>query len=1001
MKNTHLLEGRKNNTMNHTWLCDACKAGNLDEVRERLSKHPELLYAVDGKGRSALYFACMSSSVDLVRYIMNLLLAAPRPTKCWDKGNTVLHYACAHGTPELVDYLLDECHVDMEVVNDQGATPFHSACNGGSFDVVRHLVGRGVNVHARSVGEWTGLHFACRYSPHLSTVRFLVEEVGVPIDVQTNHGRTPLDLACARHDGRTDFVEYLVGRCVDNACMHDTLHACLCFACVSGASVEIVSWILRRDPSLAGVCKGTRSPLWLACKAGKLDLVRILVDSGADVRVLSKRGWNLLHVASEQGWPEIVVYLVRECGMDIDARTSDTDETAFLIASRFGKTLVVKQLVTMGANIRAVSSIRGFNTLHGACEPTGSAETVQYLMAIAKDLSDGTDKDGNLPFHIACWAGREDVVRLFLGKYEFDKLHWGMMLASSAGHIDVFSLLAKHDPELVNGRSAKNHFTPFMQAVLKGHVAVAKRLVELGARWQIDRMPNGGTDALHLACQTGSLPMVRYLVKELECAQNHEDSRKWMPIHEACSEPGRVEILKCLRPEVADDSSCPETPLHIACRLGVTDSIEFMMSERPRFFTKWLQKQDSSRTKPFARACAEGRLDIIKLLWPKVGINIQGFDDLRKEGLVTACSNGHLDTVRFLVKNDRRSMERLWSSDLQTAVENKHVDVLRYLIRNKCDMPRTSKGTLSPLVAALVAEEERWERRRRMLFWTQGRRAIVEVSSVGRRLMDACEANNVETARELIEICPTSVYCLRNGRTPFLVACRAGSRECAELLLANAPPRASRNVWRVKSYTPARDRAVYEASERGHDAVVEWLLSFDSTGDFESLVSGSDERLFPLHLATANGHIGVVRVLLKADADVNLEDDEARTALVLGVANDQWDIAKLLLENGADARPGLLIPDRGHVLRERMRGWGLAAGEETGRECPLCRKAFCVDTRDAWIVCPTGHSLCLECCVTVDKRRRSGSGQCPVCWCECIRSPIRNSALMALLSTKF
>ncbi|MCD7937282.1 MAG: ankyrin repeat domain-containing protein, partial [Tannerellaceae bacterium] len=56
----------------------------------------------------------------------------------------------------------------------------------------------------------------------------------------------------------------------------------------------------------------------------------------------------------------------------------------------------------------------------------------------------------------------------------------------------------------------------------------------------------------------------------------------------------------------------------------------------------------------------------------------------------------------------------------------------------------------------------------------------------------------------------------------------------------------------------------------------------------------------PLHIAATNGDIEIVRLLVEAKANINITDTWKRTALICAIESGHLEIAKYLIENGAD-----------------------------------------------------------------------------------------------------
>ena len=66
---------------------------------------------------------------------------------------------------------------------------------------------------------------------------------------------------------------------------------------------------------------GWTALIWASCK-GDLEIVKLLVESGADIDAKDNDGWTALMRASWRGYSEIVQYLV-EIGADINIKNED------------------------------------------------------------------------------------------------------------------------------------------------------------------------------------------------------------------------------------------------------------------------------------------------------------------------------------------------------------------------------------------------------------------------------------------------------------------------------------------------------------------------------------------------------------------------------------------------------------------------------------------------------------------------------------------------------
>lgn len=90
--------------------------------------------------------------------------------------------------------------------------------------------------------------------------------------------------------------------------------------------------------------------------------------------------------------------------------------------------------------------------------------------------------------------------------------------------------------------------------------------------------------------------------------------------------------------------------------------------------------------------------------------------------------------------------------------------------------------------------------------------------------------------------------------------------------------------------------ALHWAARRGWESTVSALLQHGASTSLTTKLDGWNA----LHLAAIEGHVNIVALLIKAKVDLNARDVQLRTALYLSTWAGFSEIAKELLDNGAD-----------------------------------------------------------------------------------------------------
>ncbi len=146
-----------------------------------------------------------------------------------------------------------------------------------------------------------------------------------------------------------------------------------------------------------------------------------------------------------------------------------------------------------------------------------------------------------------------------------------------------------------------------------------------------------------------------------------------------------------------------------------------------------------------------------------------------------------------------------------------------------------------------------------------------------------------------------------DGQTALMLAARTDSVKIAELLVARGAKVDAREQWRGQS-------ALIWAAAEGKPDMVAFLVGRGAdvnvrsqTNDWPSQITSEPRAqyrptggLTPLLYATRAGCERCVDTLLQAGADVNMPNPDGVTPLLTAIDNQHYELAKLLLERGAN-----------------------------------------------------------------------------------------------------
>jgi ankyrin repeat protein len=173
--------------------------------------------------------------------------------------------------------------------------------------------------------------------------------------------------------------------------------------------LEVVRTLVEQGADMTAQDNRKKTPLHAAAGEGRVDVARFLVEHGADATALDMHGWIPLHWASLGGHVEVARFFI-ERGVDSTTRAYD-GRTSLHVASEEGHVKVARYLLEHGADPRARAK-DGRTPLHLASN-AGSLDIVRFLVEHGADVT-ARANDGRTSLHVTSEVGNVKVAHFLL-----------------------------------------------------------------------------------------------------------------------------------------------------------------------------------------------------------------------------------------------------------------------------------------------------------------------------------------------------------------------------------------------------------------------------------------------------------------------------------------------------------------------------------------------------------------------------------------------------------
>jgi ankyrin repeat protein len=271
---------------------------------------------------------------------------------------------------------------------------------------------------------------------------------------------------------------------------------------------NVVRLLVNKGANLATRNSDGVTALYRAAANGHSAVVQYLAENGASIDIIDRMGWTPLHRAAHHGHTSVVLCLV-DRKADIEALDASR-WTALQRACSSGQLSVVRILLENKANTVGCDRER-LTLLHLAAEH-GHVDITSLLLKSGANI-EATDMQGSTPLQLAAWGGHSGVVKFLLqngANVNSKNLDGNTALhhATWNGHAAVVRLLLGENADVKI--ACNKGETALQQAAWRGDVKVSKLLLDAGG--DPHAKSESGLTALHQAASNGHELVVKLLL---------------------------------------------------------------------------------------------------------------------------------------------------------------------------------------------------------------------------------------------------------------------------------------------------------------------------------------------------------------------------------------------------------------------------------------------------------------------------------------------------------